>query len=371
MALARSRLIDAAAPSADALVAALPTALLVLDREGCIASVNSAAEMLLNASAAHLLHKPLGIVLRVPPACHDGLREDSVFAAYDCHLETTRGVRFRADFHATPLGDHPGWRLVTLHSPTAAQTMGQQFDRRDRSRSAIGAAAMLAHEIKNPLSGIRGAAQLLDSHVGHDGADLTRLIRDEVDRVTALIDRMEAFTDSRPVERSAQNLYAILEHARAVAAAGFGDRIDIHDAYDPSLPSVFVHRDSLVQVLLNLIKNAAEAVPDGQRGTVTLTTRYRHGVSVGGAGSASGTGRRALPIEVGVADDGPGPAEEIVDHLFEPFVSSKSSGRGLGLALVDKLVRDNGGIIQFARDGTPPKSVFRILLPRADKEVAA
>ena len=364
MALARSRLIDAGQPSADALMAALPAALIVLDGEGCVASVNAAAEMLLNASAAHLLHKPLGIVLHIPQPCHDGLREDSVFAAYDCQLETARGVRLRADFHATPLSDHPGWRLVTLQSATAAQAMGQQFDRPDRSRSAIGVAAMLAHEIKNPLSGIRGAAQLLDRQVGSDGADLTRLIRDEVDRVTSLIDRMEAFTDSRPVERTAQNLYAILEHARAVAAAGFGDRIDIHDAYDPSLPPVFVHRDSLVQVLVNLIKNAAEAVPEGQRGTVTLTTRYRHGVSVAGGTAGSGE-RRALPIEVGVVDDGPGPADEIIEHLFEPFVSSKSSGRGLGLALVDKLVRDNGGIVQFARDGTPPKSVFRILLPRA------
>jgi two-component system nitrogen regulation sensor histidine kinase GlnL len=364
VALARSRLIAAGPPSSDALVAALPTALLVLDGEGCIASANAAAEMLLNASAAHLLHKPLGIVLRIPASCHAGLREESVFAAYDCDLETARGIRFRADLHASPLPDNPGWRLVTLHSATAAQTMGQQFDRRDRSRSAIGAAAMLAHEIKNPLSGIRGAAQLLDSQIGEDGRGLTQLIRDEVDRVTALIDRMEAFTDRRPVERAAQNLYAILEHARAVATAGFGDRIDIHDAYDPSLPPVFVHRDSLVQVLLNLIKNAAEAVPEGTRGTVTLTTRYRHGVSVASGGIGGGE-RRALPIEVGVADDGPGPGDEIVDHLFEPFVSSKSSGRGLGLALVDKLVRDNGGIIQFSRDGTPPKSVFRILLPRA------
>ncbi len=362
MALARSRLTDAGGPAADALVAALPTALIVLDGEGCVASVNAAAEMLLNASAAHLLHKPLGIVLRIPPPCYEGLRQEAVFAAYDCQLETARGTRLRADFHATPLADYPGWRLITLQSATAAQTMGQQFDRRDRGRSAIGAAAMLAHEIKNPLSGIRGAAQLLDAHVG-PGSDLTRLIRDEVDRVTALIDRMEAFTDSRPVERTAQNLYAILEHARAVSVAGFGDRIDILDAYDPSLPQVYVHRDSLVQVLLNLIKNAAEAVPDGRRGTVTLTTRYRHGVSIAANGQ-----RRALPIEVGVSDDGPGPPDEIVDHLFEPFVSSKSSGRGLGLALVDKLVRDNGGIVQFAREEAPPRSVFRILLPRAEAQ---
>lgn len=360
MALARSRLNDAEAPTPDALIAALPAAMFVIDAEGCVASVNAAAEMLMNASAATIRHKPLGIVLRLPQPCLEGLREEAVFAAYDCTVETPRGVRMQLDVHATPLSDYPGWRLLTLNSGAARQAMGQRFDRRDRSRSAIGAAAMLAHEIKNPLSGIRGAAQLLDSYMGGEGQDLTRLIRDEVDRVTALIDRMEAFTDERPLPRTSENIYAILEHARAVATAGFGDRIDIHDAYDPSLPPVFVNRDAMVQVLLNLIKNAAEAVPEGKRGTVLLATRYRHGVSIG-----AGAERRSLPIELSIIDDGPGPSEEIIEHLFEPFVSSKSSGRGLGLALVDKLVRDNGGIVQFAREGEPAKSVFRLLLPRS------
>ena len=345
-------------PSAEATIAALPGALFVVDRDGCIASVNAAAEVLLNASAAHLRHKPLGIVLRLPPPCLAGLREDAPFAAYDAVVERSDGVKLRVDFHAAPLADHPGWRLVTLHGTAAAQAMGQRLDRRDRTRSAIGAAAMLAHEIKNPLSGIRGAAQLLDAHVHGDGGALTQLIRDEVDRVTALIDRMEAFTDARPVQSKAHNVYAILEHARAVAISGFGDRIRIDDAYDPSLPPVMVDRDQLIQVLINLLKNAAEATGTERIGHVLLTTRYRHGVSV-----AAETGRRPLQIEIGVSDDGPGPAEEIVDHLFEPFVSSKSQGRGLGLALVDKLVRDNGGIVQFAREGD--RSVFRILLARA------
>ncbi len=348
-------------PTAEMLVAALPSALFVIDNEGCIASVNAASEMLLNASASHLRHKPLGIVLRLPHACHEGLRQEAVFASYDCKIGRPGASPIRVDFHVAPLPDHPGWRLVSLNSGAAAQAMGQGLDRRDASRSAIGAAAMLAHEIKNPLAGIRGAAQLLDAHVESDGHAMTRLIRDEVDRVTALIDRMEAFTDARKVERHPQNIYAILEHARAVAVAGFGDRLDIHDAYDPSLPMVMVNRDSIVQILLNLLKNAAEAVPPGARGSVLLTTRYRHGVSV-----AAGEGRRSLPIELSVSDDGPGPADEIVDHLFEPFVSSKSSGRGLGLALVDKLVRDNGGIVQFAREGHPPRSVFRLLLERAE-----
>ena len=347
-----------AGPGPEALIAAMPFAMIVLDPDGCIAAVNAAAEMLLNASAAYLLHKPFGIVLRLPESCQDVLREESVFASYDCLIETHRGVKLRVDFHVTVLPDHDSWRVISLNGATTAHAMGE---RRSGVRAATGAAAMLAHEIKNPLSGIRGAAQLLDHAVGPDGHALTKLIRDEVDRIATLIDRMEAFTDGRPLKRAPENIYAILDHVRALAETGFGERIDIRDAYDPSLPSVLVDRDSMIQIVLNLLKNAAEAVPLGTRNVVTLTTGYRHGVSVPGANG----GRLSVPIELCVIDNGPGPPVGIADHLFEPFVSSKSSGRGLGLALVDKLVRDNGGIIQFAREGTPERTVFRLLLQRA------
>ena len=359
MALARRGLTALpSGPGADALIAAMPSALIVLDSDGCIAAVNAAAEVFLNAGAAFLMHKPFGMVLRLPESCLAGLREEAVFASFDCTVERPRGGRMRVDFHATPLPDHDGWRLVSLHSAAGAQAIGE---RRASSRTAIGVAAMLAHEIKNPLSGIRGAAQLLDAKASPEARRMTQLIRDEVDRVTGLIDRMEQFTDDRPLTRSPENIYAILDHARAVAANGFGTDVDMKDAFDPSLPPVLVHRDSMVQIVLNLLKNACEAVPKGQRGTIWLTTGYRHGVAVPGEG-----GRRlSVPIELCVIDDGPGPPPEIADHLFEPFVSSKSSGRGLGLALVDKLVRDNGGIIQFAREGVPERSVFRLLLPRA------
>jgi len=345
-------------PGPEALIAAIPSALIVLDTDGCIAAVNAAAEMFLNASAASLMHKPFGMVLRLPDSCLAGLRADAVFASFDCVVERPRGRPTRVDFHATPLPDHDGWRLVTLHGAAAAQAIGE---RRRGSRTAIGVAAMLAHEIKNPLSGIRGAAQLLDAQASPETRAMTKLIRDEVDRVAGLIDRMEQFTDDRPLTRAPENIYAILDHVRAVAISGFGLNIDIRDAFDPSLPPVLVHRDSMVQIVLNLLKNASEAVPSGKRGTVWLTTGYRHGVAVPGEG-----GRRlSVPIELCVIDNGPGPPPEIIEHLFEPFVSSKSSGRGLGLALVDKLVRDNGGIIQFAREGSPERSVFRLLLPRA------
>lgn len=345
-------------PGPDTLIAAIPSAVIVLDSDGCIASVNAATEMLFNASASSLLHKPLGIVARIPESCLAGLREQSVFASYDCMIETPRGAKLRVDFHATPLPEYEGWRLISLSSSANAQS---RSERRSGFRAATGAAAMLAHEIKNPLSGIRGAAQLLDNAVGPDGQALTKLIRDEVDRVATLIDRMEAFTDGRPLKRAPENIYAILDHVRALAETGFGEHIEIRDAYDPSLPPVLVDRDSMIQIVLNLLKNAAEAVPSGKRGIVTLTTGYRHGVAV----PDQNGGRLSVPIELCVIDDGPGPPPAIADHLFEPFVSSKSSGRGLGLALVDKLVRDNGGMIQFAREGTPERTVFRLLLPRA------
>jgi two-component system nitrogen regulation sensor histidine kinase GlnL len=359
VALARSGLTAVpSGPGADVLIAAMPSALIVLDGGGRIAAVNAAAEIFLNASASYLMHKPFGMVIRLPESCLAGLREEAVFASFGCIVERPREGRTRIDFHSTALPDHDGWRLVSLHGAAAAQAIGE---RRTGSRTAIGVAAMLAHEIKNPLSGIRGAAQLLDAEASVDGRRMTKLIRDEVDRVAGLIDRMEQFTDNRPLERKAENIYAILDHARAVASSGFGLNIDIKDQFDPSLPPVLVHRDSIVQVLLNLLKNASEAVPRGKNGTIWITTGYRHGVSVPGEG-----GRRlSVPIELCIIDDGPGPPPEIVEHLFEPFVSSKSSGRGLGLALVDKLVRDNGGIIQFAREGAPERSVFRMLLPRA------
>jgi two-component system, NtrC family, nitrogen regulation sensor histidine kinase GlnL len=348
-------------PGPEALIAAMPGGMIMLDPGGCIAGLNAAAEMLLNASGSQMMHKPLGLVLRLPDACVAGLSDEKTFAAYGVMLDRPpmRGGPITVDFHATPLTDHDGWRLVMLNIVPATSALDP---RRSGTRAAIGAAAMLAHEIKNPLAGIRGAAQLLDSAVDEQGRALTRLIRDEVDRVAGLIDRMEAFTDDRPAQPRAENIYAILDHVRALAMSGFGDRIEIRDAFDPSLPLVLVDRDALIQIILNLLKNASEAVGENRRGTIWLTTAYRHGVMVPvGEGQ-----RRALPIELAVIDDGPGPPPELVDHLFDPFVSSKASGRGLGLALVDKLMRDMGGMVRFAREGTPERTIFRLLLPRAD-----
>ncbi len=219
---------------------------------------------------------------------------------------------------------------------------------------------MLAHEIKNPLSGIRGAAQLLAT--GGEGADeLTTLITTEVDRIAALIDRMQDFTDTRPLNPAPENIYPLLDHARRVALAGFARDVTIDERFDPSLPPALVDRDAMLQVILNLLKNASEAMAQQADARITLATAYRHGMAVS---AAPGRPRQPLPIEICVIDNGPGAPADIAEHLFDPFISGKPEGQGLGLALVDKLVRDMGGIIQYAREGMPEATVFRILLPR-------
>jgi two-component system, NtrC family, nitrogen regulation sensor histidine kinase GlnL len=346
-------------PDAAEILAALPAAVFVIDPQLCVHDVNAAAEMMLGVSAAHLKGYALSTAFALPSAWKDS--GDGEFTAFDFTIQPRRGQRFRADFHASPFPDRPGWTLVMLNAGAGVQHMGNRFDQRAGARAAVGVAAMLAHEIKNPLSGIRGAAQLLESRVGEGDAAMTRLIKTEVDRVTALIDRMESFTDTRPMPLEPVNIHEIIDHARAVAVSGFGSKMQITELYDPSLPLVMVHRDSMVQVVLNLLKNAAETATHGEIRSVRLTTAYRHGVAVAIDPTQP---KRPLPIELCVIDDGPGAPTEIADNLFDPFVSSKKTGRGLGLALVDKLVRDMGGIIQYAREGEPEKTVFRLLLPR-------
>lgn len=337
---------------------AIPVALLLIDPEQVIRESNGAAESLFNMSSAALAGRGVSTIMAMPPRFADA--EGLAYAAFDVDLEIAKTGPIRADFHATPFAEFPGWQVIAIAN-ARDPARGQRLDQPERGRTAVAIAATLAHEIKNPLSGIRGAAQLLDSHVSPEDAVMTKLIRSEVDRIATLIDRMEGFTDDRPIELGAQNIHAIIDHCRALAGQGFGKDVTILEEYDPSLPPVLAHRDSLVQVVLNLLKNAAEAVADVEGPRIVLTTRYRHGVSVSRA-----AGRQPLPIELCVIDNGAGVPAELVERIFDPFVSGKRKGQGLGLALADKLMRDMGGIIQYAREGNPPRTIFRLLLQRTE-----
>ncbi|SEM60547.1 signal transduction histidine kinase, nitrogen specific, NtrB [Sphingomonas gellani] len=334
------------------LFAALPVAVIVVDPDDRIAHANSLAEQMLNLSERLMRDQPLSAILP-PPG--ERAKDGHGFATYDVDIQTARGGRIRVDFVETMIADHPGWRTIALHAAASTRRLSHAADRAAAARSAVGAAAMLAHEIKNPLSGIRGAAQLIGP------GELTNLITVEVDRIAALIDRMQEFGDTRIRPLSPHNIYPLLDHARNLALAGFARGIPIEERFDPSLPRAMIHKDALLQILINLLKNAREAVTWTREPRLILTTAYRHGMLVSAGPDRP---RTATPIEICVMDNGPGAASDIADHLFDPFVSGRQEGQGLGLALVDKLVRDMGGMVQYAREGTPTMTVFRILLPR-------
>ena len=336
------------------LFGALPVAALVIDPDERVAHANAAAEQLLNLSERLMLGRELSQVLPLPPG-EERVREGGDVAVYDAEVETARGGKLRVDFAEAHVQHYPGWRTVTLHG-AGGRGLGHASDRAGAGRAAVGAAAMLAHEIKNPLSGIRGAAQLLGP------GELTGLITAEVDRITGLIDRMQDFTDTRPLPLGPENIYPLLAHARGLALAGFARGVIIEERYDPSLPPALINRDALLQVMINLLKNAREAVGGEREPRIAVATAYRHGTA---ARLAPDAPPLPLPIEICVIDNGPGAPADIAAHLFDPFVSGRPEGTGLGLALVDKLVRDMGGLVQYAREGAPERTVFRLLLPRA------
>jgi two-component system nitrogen regulation sensor histidine kinase GlnL len=249
--------------------------------------------------------------------------------------------------------------IVMLQEKTIAEKMDRQLTHRSAARSISAMGSMLAHEIKNPLSGIRGAAQLLETSVGDEDRTLTQLICDETDRIVKLVDRFEDFADGRPIEREPVNIHSVLEHVKRLAGSGFARNIRFVEQYDPSLPLLFGNRDQLVQVFLNLIKNAAEAIGmDAIDGEIELKTAFRPGVRMNSPGSKT---RVALPLEILVRDNGPGVPDDLMRSLFDPFITTKPSGSGLGLALVSKIIGDHGGVAEC--ESQPRRTVFRVLMP--------
>lgn len=342
---------------------ALPHPVFMLDQRGMFQFANSAAEIFFQTSQSVLIKRSINWYLTEgsPMLSLIGQvqRGHSPISEYRVDLSSPRiGSEKWVDLYVAPDMETIGRVVVLLQVRSMAETMDRQLTHRGAARSVTGLASMLAHEIKNPLSGIRGAAQLLEAAGSEDDRALTRLITDETDRIVRLVDRMEVFSDERPIERDPVNIHSVLEQVKQVSKSGFASEVAIVEEYDPSLPPVLGNRDQLIQVFLNLVKNACEAMTNKERRELTLRTAFRPGIRIAAPGSRE---RVSLPISMTVSDTGSGVPEDMRAYMFDPFISSKRNGSGLGLALVAKIVGDHGGIVSCESDGDG--TTFEVLMP--------
>ncbi len=349
---------------ADGLLHALPHPVIVLRGDDRVVYVNFSSEVFFGISETLLRRRKLGsLVTFASPllALVKQVRQTNATIneyAIDLGLPDTNTQK-SVDVFAAPLQEYENHVLIMLQQRTIAKMIERQLNHRGAARSVSGMAAVLAHEIKNPLSGIRGAAQLLEAGATAEDRPLAQLICKETDRICNLVDRMEVFGDERPLKREPVNIHTVLDHVRQLAQNGISKGILITQDYDPSLPPVLGNSDKLIQAFLNLVKNSAEAIDtDRNDGHIRLTTAFRPGLWISLPNSDK---RVQLPLEITVTDNGTGIPNELKHYLFDPFVTTKSGGTGLGLALVAKIVGDHGGTIEC--ETKPKQTVFRIMMP--------
>lgn len=353
----------------DVLLGALPHPILVVSDNNQILYGNAAAEAFLSTSNAMLTRQRLDdlVAFGCPLLALVGqVREHgSTVNEYGIEMASPKFATPKlVDVYAGPMMDSPSQIVVMLQQRSMAQMIERQLTHRAAARSVSGMAAVLAHEIKNPLSGIKGAAQLLEQNLSDEDRVLSQLICSETERIRNLVNRMEVFGDERPLTKEPVNIHDVLNHVRRLAESGFARGVRIIEDYDPSLPPIPGNRDKLVQAFLNLLKNAAEALPDPEdrQGKIVMQTSFRPGVRL----SVPGSDRRInLPLMIQIEDNGIGVPEQLKPHLFDPFVTTKHNGTGLGLALVAKIIGDHGGIIECESEAK--RTVFRVLLPMQDR----
>lgn len=338
----------------------LPVPAILLQEDDTIADINPAAEGFMNHSAKWLIGQPIWDRLMVDApleASFSRAREQSTpLFVNDVDVGTGSRPPLVCNLQIAPLTGKPGQMILLISPRELAGRMTQSNSVKSAAKSAIGMAEMLAHEIKNPLAGITGAAQLLSMNLPPEDLELTDLIVAETRRVVKLLEQVEQFGNLSPPERKPVNIHDVLDRARRSALLGFGAQMKIIEDYDPSLPMAYGDPDQLLQVVLNLIKNASEAA-GSNGGTIRLHSYYEHSYSLRRSDGAG----QSLPLQIEIIDDGPGLPKDIAGDVFDPFVSGRENGTGLGLALVSKIISDHDGWISV--DSVPGRTVFRLSLP--------
>lgn len=347
----------------------IPYPAVIIDASGYVLDVNAAAEYFFNKSTTmlkkHTFFEHCGLSEVDHTAMASALLKGGTLFVSDCILSTAPRVDKIVHISLAPLdpqnslSDAAQQFIVVLAPRDQGLGSDVTVSKDNTLHSTIGMAQMLAHEVKNPLAGITGAAQLLAMDLSKsEDRELTDLIVHETRRIAQLLAQVEQFGDVRPAALSPVNVHDILDRARRSAQVGFATHVAMIEEFDPSLPDVLVDADQVQQVFLNLLKNAAEAIPQ-TGGRVRLRSYYDHGFR---KLMPSGE-RRSLPVTVEVIDDGPGISDELQQRLFEPFVSGRENGTGLGLALVQKMITQNNAAITFY--SKPGETVFRLSFPKA------
>ena len=320
---------------------------------------NSAAEQIVHTSQSHMIGKNLGLFFGknsiVIETVKQVKKQNSSFSQYGIEISTLDRLSIECNLHINPLDKDSINYLLIIQPTSFAQKISKSSTQRTAARSVTAMASMLAHEIRNPLAGISGAAQLLAMNASKDDAELAEMIGQETKRIGTLVDRFEIFSDVRPATRNAYNIHDILDRAIRSSSAGFGSGIEFIKFYDPSLPDASGDTDQMLQVFQNILKNACESIKN-ERGKIKIRTSYNSGVRY----AVSGNKTEILPLQIDIIDNGKGIPSNIVDEIFEPFVSSKVNGTGLGLSLVSKIITSHGGLIECSSEESGTTFTFRL-----------
>ena len=352
------------------LLSAIPLPMLAVDGGGVIVFANDAVESFLGKSRRRLMgslpHNFLQFRSERLNAALSG--SDSDLSAQNMEMTGPDGNSQIVDMYITSIAARVGWRMILLiPRPNERDQLGERSD--DGRQQAIGAPAILGHEIKNPLAGIKGAAQLLSKRVKPTDTTLTGLIVTEVDRITKLLDQMQNLGRSHSGELVACNIHELIERAIRSIRAANADMPSIAINYDPSLPDVWIDADAMVQILINLMQNAIDALRGCADPEIGIGTRFVMGGALREADEDGGAMRAfRLPVEVSISDNGPGIAAHVEKEIFSPFVTTKRDGQGLGLAIVRKLMTQMHSRVSMERDQHHGRTIFQLYLPVAGKE---